>query len=398
MMEQIKHSEQFLRKRKFLTLLPLITLPFVVGFFLALGGGKGNPKKQGEKILGLNSKVPDAHFKSGREKDKMDLYEEAKKDSLKFKRLANDSALRHVFEQSAAEYHLKNISSDPNEEKLVEQLSQLKKVMSERPVSYKKPTPDYNSSAEKIDRYLQSVSAKNSEPDPELNKLGTMLDKIMLIQHPESVQDSMKKLAEKNKPAAFPVTASVAEDNISLLGDPGKNEPSNANAFYGLSDEPGTDTLRQHAILAVIPENETLVSGATVKLRLLSDIVINAIRIPKNEFVFGTAFLSNERLRITINSIRYQDNILPVSLTVYDMDGMAGIYIPGSINRDVSKESADDAISTIGLMPVDQSVSAQAAVAGIQAAKTLATRKIKLIRVNIRSGYQVLLKDNNQKN
>ncbi|HSZ85685.1 MAG TPA: conjugative transposon protein TraM, partial [Puia sp.] len=156
--------------------------------------------------------------------------------------------------------------------------------------------------------------------------------------------------------------------------------------------------VKQNSIEAVIPENETLVSGATVKLRLLNDIFINGIKIPKNEFVFGMASLSNERLKIVINSIRYQNNILPVSLSVYDMDGMAGIYIPGSINRDVSKESADDAISTIGLTPVDQSVGAQAAVAGIQAAKTLASKKIKLIRVNIRSGYKVLLRDNNQKN
>ena len=122
------------------------------------------------------------------------------------------------------------------------------------------------------------------------------------------------------------------------------------------------------------------------------------MEIAKDEFVFGTASLSNERLKITINSIRCQNTILPVSLSVYDVDGIAGIYIPGSINRDVSKESADEAISTLGLTPVDESVGAQAAVAGIQAAKTLASRKIRLIRVTIKSGYQVLLKDNNQKN
>jgi conjugative transposon TraM protein len=140
-----------------------------------------------------------------------------------------------------------------------------------------------------------------------------------------------------------------------------------------------------------------LVSGATVKLQLLDDIFVGGIKISKNEFVYGLASLSNERLKIVINSLRFGQNILPVSLAVYDMDGMEGIYIPGSINRDVSKQSADDAISTIGLSPADQSVGAQATVAGIQAAKSLAGKKIKLIRVTVKPGYRVLLKDVNQK-
>jgi conjugative transposon TraM protein len=271
--------------------------------------------------------------------------------------------------------------------------------MNQNATTFKNQKQSFNKhpDAEKINAMMQMINNKSTEPDPELNKLGTMLDKIMLIQHPESLQDSMKKLSEKNKAQTFVVTTSPQEENISLLGNQ-EDERQNQNAFYGLSDETSLDTIKQNAIEAVIPENETLVSGATIKLRLLNDIFINGIKIPKNEFVFGSASLTNERLKIVINSIRYRNNILPVSLAVYDMDGMAGIYIPGSINRDVSKESADDAISTIGLSNVDQSVGAQAAVAGIQAAKTLTSKKIKLIRVNIKSGYKVLLKDNNQKN
>ena len=118
--------------------------------------------------------------------------------------------------------------------------------------------------------------------------------------------------------------------------------------------------------------------------------------LQKDQFVYGTASLSNERLKIMINSIRYQNSILPVSLDVYDMDGMAGIYIPGSISRDVSKQSADQAISGIGLTtgPVIGCTGCQCA--GIQAAKTLLSKKVKLVKVNLRAGYQVLLKNSNQ--
>ena len=103
------------------------------------------------------------------------------------------------------------------------------------------------------------------------------------------------------------------------------------------------------------------------------------------------------QLKINISSIQYQDNILPVSLEVYDIDGLAGIYVPGSISRDVGKQSTDQAVSSIGVTTLDPSLAAQATSAGIQAAKTLISKKVKLVKVTVKAGYQVFLKDNNQK-
>jgi hypothetical protein len=42
---------------------------------------------------------------------------------------------------------------------------------------------------------------------------------------------------------------------------------------------------------------------------------------------------------------------------------------------------------------MDQSISAQAASAGLQAAKGLFSKKMKLIRVTVKAGYKILLKD-----
>src|SRR6202042_2132427 len=117
-------------------------------------------------------------------------------------------------------------------------------------------------------------------------------------------------------------------DNITVM-DTSRNH--SLNSFYGLNDELKSESAIQNSIEAVTPESQTLVSGATVKLQLLNDIFVGGIKIPKDEFIYGTATLSNERLKIAINSLRYENNILPVSLSVYDLDGMAGIYIPGSI-------------------------------------------------------------------
>jgi len=107
----------------------------------------------------------------------------------------------------------------------------------------------------------------------------------------------------------------------------------------------------------------------------------------------GKASLSGERLMIMVSSIRVGNGVVPVSLEVIDMDGVAGIREQGSINRDVSKESADEAIGSPGVTSLDPSLGGQAAAAGLQAAKTLLSRKVRLVRVSLPAGYRVLLRN-----
>jgi len=78
------------------------------------------------------------------------------------------------------------------------------------------------------------------------------------------------------------------------------------------------------------------------------------------------------------------------------MDGMEGIYVQGSISRDVARQSGDNAVQSIGIGSLDPSISAQATAAGIETAKTLLSKKTKLVKVFIKAGHKVLLKDNNK--
>ena len=79
------------------------------------------------------------------------------------------------------------------------------------------------------------------------------------------------------------------------------------------------------------------------------------------------------------------------------MDGQEGIYIPGSISRTVAKESVNNAIGGMNATTIDPSFGTQAVSAGIEAAKALAGKKIKLIKMTVRAGYKVLLKGNRDK-
>ena len=79
------------------------------------------------------------------------------------------------------------------------------------------------------------------------------------------------------------------------------------------------------------------------------------------------------------------------------MDGISGIYIPGAITRDVAKQSVDHATQGFGLTTLDPSLAAQAANAGIEAARSLVSKKVKLMKVTLKAGYRVLLQDEQQK-
>jgi hypothetical protein len=82
-------------------------------------------------------------------------------------------------------------------------------------------------------------------------------------------------------------------------------------------------------------------------------------------------------------------------MEVYDLDGMAGIHIPGAITRDVAKQSADNGLQLMELTSVDPSLKAQAAAAGVSTVKNLLSKKVKQIKVVVKAGYKVLLKSKN---
>ena len=73
------------------------------------------------------------------------------------------------------------------------------------------------------------------------------------------------------------------------------------------------------------------------------------------------------------------------------MDGLPGIYIPGAISRDVAKQSADNSLQLLELSTMDPSLKAQAATASINTAKSLLSKKVKLVKVLVKAGYKVLI-------
>ena len=257
----------------------------------------------------------------------------------------------------------------------------------------------HSKDVDRLEQMMQSMNESDTE-DPELQKLSGMLENILDIQHPDRVQEKLRKASEANRGQVFSINTKAKDNSVTLLRNT-KNSiatgiQQKSNAFYSFEETQNTEN-SQNAVEAVIHETQTVVNGSTVKLRLGNAIFINGVLIPKDHFFYGIASLKGERLTIKISSLRYNNSIFPVDLSVYDRDGLVGIYIPGAISRDVAKASADRSIQTLGVTSLDDSWGAQAAGMGIETAKNLLSKKVKLVKVVLKAGYQVLIYDENQK-
>ena len=118
--------------------------------------------------------------------------------------------------------------------------------------------------------------------------------------------------------------------------------------------------------------------------------------VPRNATLVGSARLQGERLEIDITSLEHQGNIVPVELEVYDNDGQAGIFIPGSMEIDAAKEIGANMGSSLG-SSISISTDAGAQLASdlgkgvIQGVSQYISKRMRTVRVHLKSGYRVLL-------
>lgn len=99
-------------------------------------------------------------------------------------------------------------------------------------------------------------------------------------------------------------------------------------------------------IKAIIDENIKAVDGSRVRLRLLDDIEINDVVVPKGSYLYATmSGFGSQRVKGNVQSIMVDDDIIKVSLALYDTDGLEGLYVPSSQFRETTKDVGSGALS-----------------------------------------------------
>ena len=98
-------------------------------------------------------------------------------------------------------------------------------------------------------------------------------------------------------------------------------------------------------IKAVIDENNKGFLGSRIRFRLLEDIFVSNRKISKGSILYGQiSGFSMQRVELTIVSVFTKGDIFPINLSIYDVDGMKGLYVPQSVFRDMIREMGSNSI------------------------------------------------------
>lgn len=111
--------------------------------------------------------------------------------------------------------------------------------------------------------------------------------------------------------------------------------------FYTIAENESEPQL----IKAIIDENVTAVDGSRVRLRLLDDVMISDCMLEKGTYLYATmSGFSAQRVKGNVQSILVEDELVKVNLSIYDADGLEGLYVPSSKFRETAQNVAGGAI------------------------------------------------------
>ena len=266
-------------------------------------------------------------------------------------------------------------------------------------------------------RKMEELSARIQESD---NRKSTIADQIELMEKSyqmaakyipqgqnqgqsmggQNYQSTGSSLLSSKKKRQISSINQQIEQTVSSLPqavdsvEMGNNQKPHNNGFNTASGQNLQED--RNTIKACIHENCSLITGQSVRLRLQESVKVGKTVIPPNILISGVANIQGDRLDITIQSIEYRGNIIPVELTVYDTDGQEGIFIPGSLEINAFKEMAGNIGSNMGTSISLTQSAGQQVLSGlgkgvIQSGSQYMTKKVQTINVKLKAGYKVLL-------
>lgn len=233
------------------------------------------------------------------------------------------------------------------------------------------------------------MAASQAKPVTEGEQQGT--------QSEEAVNTSGKL---PQKAVSLPVSQ-VRPNVVTLLSAPMEDEafleqyarPRNMGFITVAGKE---DVTEKNSIRASVYRTVTLSNGKELQLRLLEPMRAGDILIPAHTILVGSAKLGGERLHITISSIQYADNVIPVELEVYDIDGVQGVFVPNSAEINAAKEiAANMGASTGSNITIGGNAGSQLAADlgrnAMQGISQYIGKKMREVKVTLKAGYRVLL-------
>lgn len=156
----------------------------------------------------------------------------------------------------------------------------------------------------------------------------------------------------------------------------------------------------KNSIKAVVQETQVVTGESGVRLRLLETAKTPVRSIPAGTVLTANAKFQSGRLQLKVTSIEFEGNIIPVDITVYDVDGQQGLYVPYSPEMNALTEIASNMSQTSGTS-IMMTRSAGQQMAGdlsrgvVQGVSGYFSKKVRTPKVTVKAGHQLFLVSKN---
>ncbi|WP_298114661.1 conjugative transposon protein TraM [uncultured Bacteroides sp.] len=196
----------------------------------------------------------------------------------------------------------------------------------------------------------EAADAKTREEEA-LAELEKALAEARLRGRQEVTPPAETDTAQAAPPPAEPQAEGIIDEDSRAVKAPGEDDRASevvkkakaSSDYFHTLDRSGREP---RLIQAIIDEDIKAVDGSRVRLRLLDDVEIDGSTVRKGTYLYATVSgFSSGRVKGSISSILVDDELVKVSLSLYDTDGLEGLYVPESSFRETGKDVASSAMS-----------------------------------------------------
>ena len=382
-------TDNFLKdKNKLLMIIPIVLGGlFLYVFFVHDTSSKEvaeNEKERQSVLLEPDSEAKDKAL------NKIEAYKQDEREEKEKQRIMDESQVRG----SDFYFDLQNRNEKYDQ-------ATLEKIRKMRRDPYSDVMGEYGSSdshlSEQLEKQLASIedeeelkeiireARKNAEIRKELEQNNVYRQKIYkrIIGY-----DQEKKKAENpTKPKPGSAMDSLVSNQPIYIAENGKRTRRQQASM------PSSNTLFK----ACIHGDQTVVTGSTVRMRILEDAVVCGMKIPANTLFYGVATLGANRLEVVVNNLKVGNTISPVSFVIFDNDAMEGLNLPNNMKAQAAKrmqqglvQNIDMPLASIGTMTSEITSAVNATT---QIAKQILNMKLSQVKVHLKSNYQMYIQE-----
>lgn len=360
-------------------------------FFYMTGGGSQQVQAQDNENVDINV-IPDplVEDNSIQEKTKMELFEEYQRELER--KEAEAQAQRDFnslsFFQGETSNEIEEDSLETIETQSLskeQEIEELNKIGSEKTnvtkTTMDRPTERGNKSVE-VASLEKKEETESVEEKIQRQKKAAMAKKRKRISEQTGIditeqeeQQEKKVMTVASSPSAEKKTDTKKNKGFKPMGGIGANNSSSS-------------------IRAVIHgEQKDITTASQVKIRLLDNVNVAGISIPRNTMVYAKASFTANRILLNIESIAYNDNVYPFDAQIYDVDGFEGLYIPDNAVNDAGKETTSNTLSGEGVgITTTQRALSKIITTTSSAVKGAASNKIRETKVTLPANYKLIIK------